>query len=111
MIERSEHLSDHLHGKGGQEDQDTTMQEITSLKAQGKKTEAIVVALDKITGFSEILDQIGEDAGGMARVIAKDIGDGYKTAEGFFDALTGDFSKAQDKFLEYLEEKLNRDKE
>jgi len=109
MIERSEHLSDHLHGKGGQEDQDTTMQEITSLKAQGKKTEAIVVALDKISGFSDMLSQTGQDASEVGAAIVQDIKDGYETVAGMGHAMSGEIDDAVDTLLDYLERKLSGD--
>ena len=109
MIERSEHLSDHLHGKGGQEDQDTTMQEITSLRAQGKKTEAIVVALDNITGFSDMLAQTGQDASEVGAAIVQDIKDGYETVTGIGHIMSGEIDDAVDVLLDYLERKISGD--
>ena len=104
--ERSQHLSDHLRGKGDQKEQDTTMQEITSLRAQGKKTEAIVVALDKITGFSDMLAQTGQDASEVGAAIVDDLAGGWKTVAGVFHAASGDIEDAQNKFLDYLLKKL-----
>ena len=64
------------------------------------------MALNKLTGFSKILAQTGQDASEVGAAIVDDLAGGWKTVAGVFHAASGDIEDAQNKFLDYLLKKL-----
>ena len=85
------------------------LEQVQDLREKGDKASAVLVALDNITGFSDMLAQTGQDASEVGAAIVQDIKDGYETVAGIGHAMSGEIDDAVDTLLDYLERKLSGD--